>query len=535
MYKCRSPRNVSNIHHHTFARKPSNTIMGLLDLPPELTQAIAKYLTLPAAHALAKAAAVLEPAADSRIYRDITISHADQFAPTHNLSPDTIESRGPPTHSHTGGETILKSLGSKTVLQAHLDLIRAKPWRAAQVRKLDVQLGQTIPDELDKLLSLVSPGLIDLRLAYPAARHLALPGHQVQSLSQVLETPGRSFPALWRADIQVGTHWSRCLTLMLKTAPRLKRLRVKGDEVPSVSNPGDGDGNKTEGFTPSATVPQHLELEVLHVSPVVPAIVPLLADIVRSSPNLQHAAFASPWCPGPGDPLIAALASAPELQRLEIPSSCLRRIRDQGGFGKINNLTLSWSLLDLKAAADDSASSGLGCVAIVPEMPELETCLFNFTTYEPGVPSYDVFRGRMFDLSIQAIRAHALRTSFASTPLLRSIDLGDMYGMKNMGHAVGHDYSGPPTSQISGVDPYFDGALITRFFDGPDSLIYIKHRSAFSCGWEQYAVYNGKQMPIGKLASVTDANGVRLNKTKPGVGTLSKEGWDVLRHWTAEL
>ena len=575
--------------------------MRIYDVPPEILSLVASHLDVPSATSLSQFP-YFEEAADSRLYRDIIITHADQFAPLHNLIPTPpgspvspsfqnrplvshIQSRDEPTAPNH--REILRSVGTKTVLQSHLHSLLDKPWRVGQVRKIEVQLGQSIPKELDQLLALTEGGVGELKLGYPGCANLtALKASR--SIAEVLV--GRLFPRLKKADIEVGSQWARYVGLILKNAPGLRYLKISGDVISSDSPKtttnhtlaqaqtqaqADKSGLALRPVIDEPQVPPNLQLEVLEVTPMSGPIVPLLSTIISNSPHLQSITLSDPtskWSPTDDDPLIIALHQLGDIRHLSIPSSALSALSHSQpqsqsqsihptGLGTVEHLDIAWNLNDLNASAyvptflgdrltsNDSVSNpirssrgrGGGGGGIFPDLPTLTSCDFLIQSFNPG-STYDVFRGRMFDLSISSIRQHALLTSLNSTPLLKSINMGQMYGMSNIGPL------NPPVEKWDN----FDGVLITHYYhdhngDGKnqhmengrqgdrDHFCHIRHRSAFSCGWAHYAVFNGLELRPAAYASLTDIEGVGISKVEPGIRELSKESWEVLRHWTAQL
>lgn len=545
--------------------------MSIFDLPSELLRAITSHLDIPSATSLSAASGYFEQAADSRLYRFIIITHSDQFAPLHNLVPTPPGSPGSPVSpsfqnrpihpndpsTHRG---ILRSRGSRSVLQTHLDALGLKPWRAKCVREVDIQLGQSIPTELDQLLSLVGGGIVDLKLTHPG--HVLLSTQsgsgrsRARSLIDVLGK-GREFPRLMKADLEVGISWERSIALILQSAPRLKYLRLRGDILPDPSSElGDTTTKILEStvlgqYTPmDDLVPSSLSLEVLDITPLSLPLIPLLATVVANSPHLQSFTLTDPstqWIPTPDDPLILALTRSREILHLAIPSSALPALalaqpqpqlyHTPSALKTVENLDVAWTLHDLNDAqqSPDYHSPPSRFFTLFPNLPNLRKCTFKLRLLDLE-STYEVFRGRMFDLSISAIRQHALRTSFTSTPLLECIDMAEMYGMSNVGPVI-PDYGLQAQSGSGRRWDNFDGVLITHFHadDGNDHFCHVRHRSAFSCGWEHYGILNGAEIKPAAYAALTDLEGVRLSKVEPGIRRLSEESWEVLRHWTAQL
>jgi hypothetical protein len=225
-----------------------------------------------------------------------------------------------------------------------------------------------------------------------------------------------------------------------------------------------------------------------------------------------------------------------------------------GRFTNLNHLTIAWEYADLRACAKDPL------VHLFPYLPNLQTCEFMLKSHNSNIPPYDVYRGHLYDLAIQSIRSQALFDQFESTPELIFIQLRDMYGPLQSGPGTSGTTStvaeNRPESSTrylkaremcirtsqhrSGKTP-IDGAFITRYEkenedDGTetkDRLTYLRHRTAHSCGWEEYAVYNGKEISMPFVSGVMSVNGVGAGQRHlitPGVGTLNQKAWNVLKH-----
>jgi hypothetical protein len=153
-------------------------------------------------------------------------------------------------------------------------------------------------------------------------------------------------------------------------------------------------------------------------------------------PSTSNKAPASPR----DDPLLLALSRNMSIRSLDIPSTCLKPVEDinsnSGGFENVKDLTIVWEFPQLYACSGGKQS--LGAVrsdVLIPALTNLKDCIFTLRTHHcnPNAPPYSIYRGYIFDLSIKAIKRHALLTGFESTPLLESIQLRDMYSSKSTG------------------------------------------------------------------------------------------------------
>jgi len=200
-------------------------------------------------------------------------------------------------------------------------------------------------------------------------------------------------------------------------------------------------------------------------------------------------------------------------------------ISNSGGFENVKALTIVWEFPQLYSCSGGKQSIGNPqSDVLIPSFQNLKECIFTLRTHhcDPNASPYSIYRGYIFDLSIKAIKRHALLTRFDSTPLLESIQLRDMYGSKSTGCH--------PRCETE-----FDGALITRYrWDQGELLVVLRHRVAHSCGWEEYGVYEGREIPRSCLDGVMRVNRPDAGKREsiqPGWGGLNDEAWDVLRQW----
>jgi hypothetical protein len=495
--------------------------MSYTDSPSEILTLIATHLDITSAISLAQTSSFSHQAAESRIWRPITIDHVHRFPNSDNgVKVDQYHS--------------------------YISFIHSQPWRSTLIRSLMVEPQFTPSPNLSVLLKLISGGLKHLRIMYPNG--LLVPIKPLKMISKMIEDI--SMPALMEIEIDIGT-WD-CLGPLLRGSRGLKKLTIRGSE----SLGGVTASAMGMGVIRSVPIENHpseilvidilevLQLEYLFIDRMDPTIIPLLSKVVDNSPKLNTVILRDPsavWLPCPistsndpsatpqDDPLLLALSQNISITSLDIPSTCLKPmetiISHSGGFGNVKDLTIVWEFPQLYACSGGKQSIGNSqSDVLIPSFPKLKDCIFTLRTHHcnPNAPPYSIYRGYIFDLSIKAIKRHALLTHLGSTPLLESIHLRDMYGSKSTG-------SHPR------CETEFDGAFITRYRgDEGESLIVLRHRVAHSCGWEEYGVYEGREIPKSVLDGVMRVNGSDAGKREsiqPGWGELNDEAWDVLRHW----
>ena len=494
------------------------------DLPTEILNLIATHLDIPSAISLAQTSSFSQQAAESRIWRFITIDHVDRFP-----------------HSDDGVKV--------DQYHSYISLLHSQPWRSTLIRSLMVEPQFTPSPNLAVLLNLIAGGLRQLKIMYPTG--LLVPTKPLKVLSQMIEEI--PMPALREIEDDIGT-WD-CLGPLLRGSRGLKKLTMRGSEVlGGATAAAMGMGvipfdlvKRSPSEIVECDLPEVLQLEYLFIDRMNPTIIPLLAKVVDHSPKLNAVIMRDPhvvWLPFPTstssdpsasphhDPLLLALSRNMSVKSLDIPSTCLKPMEDiistSGGFDNIKDLTIVWEFPHLYACSGGEQSIGDSKPAIlIPSLPRLKNCIFTLRTHrcDRDAHPHSVYRGYMFDLSINSIKRHALLTRFDSTPLLESIQLRDMYGSKCTGS---HPRCGTE----------FDGALITRYRgDRGDLLIVLRHRVAHSCGWEEYGVYRGREVPKSCLDGVMRVSGLstRRDPIQPGWGELNADSWDVLRHWTTLL
>jgi hypothetical protein len=327
---------------------------------------------------------------------------------------------------------------------------------------------------LSVLLKLISGGLKHLRIMYPNG--LLVPIKPLKMISKMIEDI--SMPALMEIEIDIGT-WD-CLGPLLRGSRGLKKLTIRGSEsLGGVTASAMGMG--VIRSVPIENQPSEilvidilevLQLEYLFIDRMDPTIVPLLAKVLDHSPKLNTVILrdsSAVWLPYPistsndpsttpqDDPLLLALSRNTSITSLDTPSTCLKPmdsiISHSGGFGNVKDLTIVWEFPQLYACSGGKQSIGNSqSDVLIPPFTNLTGCIFTLRTHhcDPNAPPYSIYRGYIFDLSIKAIKRHALLTGFDSTPLLESIQLRDMYGAKSTGSH--------PRCKTE-----FDGALITRY------------------------------------------------------------------------
>jgi hypothetical protein len=494
--------------------------MSYTDLPSEILTLIATHLDITSAISLAQTSSFSHQAAESRIWRSVTIDHVDRF----QSSDEGVK-----------------------VDQCHsyISLIHLQPWRSTLIRSLMVEPQFTPSPNLAVLLKLIAGGMRYLRIMYPTG--LLVPTKPLKMISKMIEDV--PMPALMEIEVDIGS-WD-CLGPLLRGSRGLKKLTMRGSEsLGGVTASAMGMGvirSVPIKNQPSEIlvidIPEVLQLEYLFIDRMDPTIIPLLAKVVEHSTKLNTVILRDPsavWLPYPtstsddpsappqDDALLLALSRNTSITSLDIPSTCLKPmesiISHSGGFGNVKDLTIVWEFPQLYACSGGKQSIGnSGLDILIPSFHNLKDCIFTLRTHhcDPHAPPYSIYRGYIFDLSIKAIKRHALLTRFDSTPILESIQLRDMYGSKSTG-------SHPR------CETEFDGAFITRYRgNGGDLLIVLRHRVAHSCGWEEYGVYEGREIPKSVLDGVMRVNGSDAGKREsiqPGWGELNDEAWDVLRH-----
>jgi hypothetical protein len=500
----------------------SSPRMSYTDLPTEILNLIASHLDIASAISLAQTSSFSHQAAESRIWKSITIDHVNRFQPS------------------DAGVKVDQYL-------SYISLIHLQPWRSTLIRSLMVEPQFTPSPNLAVLLNLISGGLKHLRIMYPTG--LLVPIKPLKVISEMIEDI--PMPALVEIEVDIG-FWD-CLGRLLSGSRGLKGLTMRGSE----SLGGVTASAMGMGVVPShpikdspieileIDIPEVLQLEYLFIDRLDLTIVPLLAKVVDNSPKLNNVILRDPqvvWLPfatsstsdDPSasprdDPLLLALSRNTTITSLDIPSTCLKPMEDiisnSGGFGNVKDLTTVWEFPQLYACSGGKQSIGNSqSDVLVPSLPKLKDCIFTLRTHhcDPNAPPYSIYRGYIFDLSIKAIKRHAILTQFESTPLLESIQLRDMYGSKSTG-------SHPR------CETEFDGAFITRYRGSEgDLLIVLRHRVAHSCGWEEYGVYEGREVSkscLDGVMRVNRSNAGKRESIQPGWGELNDEAWDVLRHW----
>jgi hypothetical protein len=510
--------------------------MTYTDLPAEILADIASHLDIPSAIALAQTSSFSLQAAESRIWRDIKIDHIDRFTYLKSSEEDKNQEKD--------GKV-------EKCYQPYITLIDLRPWRSSMIRSLVVEPQFTPAPELSQLLSLIAGGLRHLKITYPSG--LLVPSGPLVLISKMVEEI--RMPALESLEVDIGCNGG-CLGNLLRGSRGLKRLIVRGPETlggVTASAMSLGMGGIKPPFDKNRIVevefdiPDILQLEYLSIDRMDSTVLPPLAKIVANSPRLHTAILRDPlsaWFPFPSpvlpsntlptrldDPLLPSLSNNTSIKSLEIPSTCLKPmediIADKAGFRNIIDLTILWEFPHLHACSGGNGKDvNTQSEIMIPNLPNLKNCIFTLRTHQcdPNAEPYSIYRGYIFDLSINAIKRHALLSNFDSTPLLESIQLKDMYGS-----SIKAGGSHPR------CETEFDGALITRYRgDDGELLVVLRHRVAHSCGWEEYGVYEGREVPravLDGVMSVCGFSGRARQLIKPGWAEMNEEAWSVLKHW----
>jgi hypothetical protein len=173
--------------------------MSYTDLPTEILTLIATHLDITSAISLAQTTSFSHQAAESRIWRSITIDHVDRFqSPDEGVKADQYLS--------------------------YITLIHLQPWRSTLIRSLMVEPQFTPSPNLSVLLKLISGGLKHLRIMYPTG--LLVPIKPLKMISEMIEDI--PMPALMEIEVDIGT-WE-CLGPLLRGSRGLKKLTMSGSE-----------------------------------------------------------------------------------------------------------------------------------------------------------------------------------------------------------------------------------------------------------------------------------------------------------------
>lgn len=494
----------------------SSPTMSFTDLPAEILNLIAAHLDISTAISLAQTSSFSHQAAESRVWKSITIDHVNHFATNSDDEEVKVDQ-----------------------YQAYISLIHLQSWRSTMIKSLIVEPQFTPSPNLAVLIKLIAGGLKHLRIMYPTG--LLVPTRPLKMISQMIENI--PMPALRELEIDIGP-WE-CLGPLLRGSRGLKKLTMRGSEVlGGATAAAMGMGiNPFNPFrrSPSENVecdlPEVIQLEYLFIDRMDPIIIPLLARIVSHSPKLKTVIMRDPqviWLPSltttsnnplaspQDDPLLLALSRNMSIASLDIPSTCLipmeTIISNSGGFENVIDLTIVWEFPQLYACSGGK-NSELG--TLIPSIRSLKNCIFTLRTRhcDPDAPPWIFYRGYIFDLSITAIKRHALLTQFEATPSLESIQLRDMYGSKGTG---GH----------ARCETELDGAFISRYRGNRGELFTVlRHRVAHSYGWEDHGVFEGREIPKGCVNGLMRVSGMNTKKIQPGWGELKDEAWEELRHW----
>jgi hypothetical protein len=340
-------------------------------LPPDLLADIAHQLDIPSAKSLALVSPLWRPAAESRVYRSIHITHADQLPKP--IDADRKDHRKPSPNAATG-----------EIFQTRLDAIQAHPWRRNQVREFTVELRRDATSSFHSLLQEISGGLRVLKVRLPPLLPTST-DFRLSALASLFGGGDLQFPVLEEVELDVGPYWLDFIVPLLVHSPRLRILSAKG--LPGIN---DGEGTEATALSAAVTaacarVPDRLQLRELAVANLSPEheAVPLFETIVRNSPLLSVISVRDPGEHGGSiDSITGVLSTCGTITDLEIPSACLRAIHDRpvqdnvygplGPFANVTHLSVAWEYSDLRLCST-GPNPNLVTLAF-PPFPSLKTC-----------------------------------------------------------------------------------------------------------------------------------------------------------------
>lgn len=360
--------------------------------------------------------------ADSRIFRDIEVL---QY---------------PGATNTLGGKTFVPHEAEKPILQCHLDALTAPeaPWRVGQVKEVDIGFCAGYEGEVQdavKLVTLVAPHLQILRLhdSDDEPKENEDPA-KLQYIARFLDQLECEFPVLRVADFTIRGPRIQWLGYFLRdSAKRLRSLRLR-----FLSSTIDAEriGMVTEQIR---AVQNDLLLESIDMTPDTKEMKDLLVALASRAPKLDKLGIhtgqrhtAAPQTIPLDDPALNLFTSTQALVDLTIPATYLGplcKITASKPLASLKNLEVEWSDADLKARDEkDNDYDGEMAAELLPHAPALRTCLFRGRVDRerdtPGRPkSTGVCDTKLHKLTIQMLHRHALRTSFASTPIFESVKL----------------------------------------------------------------------------------------------------------------
>ncbi|WVQ79779.1 hypothetical protein IAT38_001879 [Cryptococcus sp. DSM 104549] len=510
------------------AEQPFSTT--LTSLPAEILFGITSHLDPRSSVQLSQACHTLQQPAESRVWHRIRLTHCNtignSFAPPDTELPEADAQREAELRrTHVGAW----SLSSQKLVKHLTRVLDSAPWRRTYVRELDLELQHAVPLEVVSLVRSLGNVLEDLRILLPTMLPGLVTPSELPGFTSVvgvfMSLPGQ-LTALKRVRISIQSDWHDTIFAILRVAPNLEVLHIENHLL------------STKTFKP-----YNPDIDRLPLIPSLKTLItqeshtcfgPTLTAIVESAPNLETVALRDPallWRPDEEDALLRALGAHERLKTLEVTSNCFDSLCEPGGFQAVEELSVMWGVAAMKAREQQGY--------IIPPLPSLQQYHFEISIYSTGVSGHPI--GHLIQPHIAAMQ---LLTSvgipqLAHAPSLRIIHCPTYLDFSR------HDVACSRKMVLPGWEhPTFQGMVVRGYEGKGGELLHVRSRmdpEGAGCdkatdagGWEETGLWNGKSVPVGVLAGVLSAAGIKVGDDRGRMAEMSEKGWDVLRRWEVQ-
>lgn len=315
----------------------------LLKLPCEILRRTIRMLGKRHAANIAQTCSHLRPFGEEVVWREIHISD--------KAHGSAITAQPSKRMSAIAATISTSSDTPRDPVTALLYLIQPSPARRKSIKHLFLHFRADTPAHVTEVLMLLGPTLQTLEWRtdgpafYISKSLLAAP--------RLFEAMPGGLSNLCRLSITIRADWVRTMLAIAAAARYLETLEVSSH--PRLIPCGPDITRRPQDLT-RATMPR---LRCLTVGNMQASFAPLLEQLIRSSPHIEHIALDDhcfAWRIAEGDNVLDAIVAAPNLKSLRCSSLILTEIREACGDGVLAGLEFLSVIWDIGTAQSDPES-----------------------------------------------------------------------------------------------------------------------------------------------------------------------------------